>query len=78
MVWEVDEFEGGLAGLILAEIEMPDIDYGVVLPEWLGVELTGLHQWSNSTLALTGIARINGNFVELQQFVVFHHREVRA
>ncbi len=56
MVWEVDEFEGGLAGLILAEIEMPDIDYGVVLPEWLGVELTGLHQWSNSTLALTGIA----------------------
>ena len=53
MVWEVDEFEGGLAGLVLAEIEVPHIDYDVVLPEWLGVELTGLHQWSNSTLALT-------------------------
>ena len=55
MVWEVDEFEGGLAGLVLAEIELPDIDYDVVLPEWLGIELTGLHQWSNSTLARKGI-----------------------
>jgi CYTH domain-containing protein len=56
MVWEVDEFEGGLAGLVLAEIEVPHIDYDVVLPEWLGVELTGLHQWSNSTLATTEIS----------------------
>jgi CYTH domain-containing protein len=56
MIWEVDEFEGGLAGLVLAEIGVPHIDYDVVLPEWLGVELTGLHQWSNSTLALTEIS----------------------
>ena len=55
MVWEVDEFEGSLAGLVLAEIEVPDIDYDVVLPEWLGIEITGLHQWSNSTLARKGI-----------------------
>ena len=53
MVWEVDEFEGGLAGLVLAEIELPNIDHEVILPEWLGMEITGLHQWSNSTLALT-------------------------
>jgi len=56
MVWEVDEFEGGLAGLVLAEIELPNIDHHVTLPEWLGVELTGLHQWSNSTLALTEVS----------------------
>jgi CYTH domain-containing protein len=34
---------------------LPDIDYDVVLPEWLGIEITGLHQWSNSTLARKGI-----------------------
>ena len=55
MVWEVDEFEGGLAGLVLAEIELPNIDYDVILPEWLGMEITGLHQWSNSTLAHKGV-----------------------
>ena len=55
MIWEVDEFEGGLAGLVIAEIELPDIDYDVVLPEWLGEEITGLHQWSNSTLARKGV-----------------------
>jgi CYTH domain-containing protein len=55
MIWEVDEFEGGLAGLVIAEIELPDIDSDVVLPEWLGEEITGLHQWSNSTLARKGV-----------------------
>ena len=55
MVWEVDEFEGELSGLVLAEIELPDIAYDVVLPEWLGMEITGLHQWSNSTLASKGV-----------------------
>ena len=55
MVWEVDEFEGGLAGLVLAEIELPNIDHEVILPEWLGMEITGLHQWSNSTLAHKGV-----------------------
>ena len=55
MVWEVDEFEGSLAGLVLAEIELPNIDSEVLLPEWLGTEITGLHKWSNSTLAHKGI-----------------------
>lgn len=55
MIWEVDEFEGRLDGLVIAEIELPDIDYDVVLPEWLGEEVTGLHQWSNSTLAREGV-----------------------
>jgi len=55
MVWEVDEFEGSLAGLVLAEIELPNIGSEVMLPEWLSTEITGLHQWSNSTLAHKGI-----------------------
>jgi CYTH domain-containing protein len=53
LVWEVDEFEGGLAGLILAEVELENETQEVVLPEWLGMELTGLHNWSNAALAQT-------------------------
>ena len=53
LVWEIDEFEGGLAGLILAEVELENETQEVVLPEWLGMELTGLHNWSNAALAQT-------------------------
>jgi len=53
LVWEVDEFEGGLAGLILAEVELSDENQEVELPEWLGMELTGLSNWSNAALAKT-------------------------
>lgn len=55
MVWEVDEFEENLEGLILAEIELPSIEHEPNLPEWLGEEITGLHQWSNVSLAMNGI-----------------------
>jgi len=53
LMWEVDEFEGGLAGLILAEVELLDESQEVIMPEWLGMELTGLKNWSNASLALT-------------------------
>ena len=53
LVWEVDEFEGVLAGLILAEIELEDIDQKFDFPEWIGIELTGLKNWSNASLATT-------------------------
>ena len=53
LVWEVDEFEGVLAGLILAEIELEDINQKFDFPEWIGIELTGLKNWSNASLATT-------------------------
>ena len=53
LVWEVDEFEGVLAGLILAEIELEDINQEFNRPEWVGTELTGLKNWSNASLATT-------------------------
>ena len=53
LVWEVDEFEGVLAGLILAEIELEDITQKFDFPEWIGIELTGLKNWSNASLATT-------------------------
>lgn len=51
--WEIDEFEGGLAGLILAEVELSNSTQVVEIPEWIGSEITGLPGWSNSALAKT-------------------------
>jgi len=54
LVWEIDVFEGDLRNLIIAEVELPSEDYPVVIPSWVGEEITGLHQWSNSNLARYG------------------------
>jgi len=40
VVWEVDEYKGLLQGLILAEVELTDIDQRLDLPEWIGQEVT--------------------------------------
>ena len=52
LLWEVDEFEGVLGGLIIAEVELEDEHQDVVLPSWLGLEITYLKGWSNSALSL--------------------------
>ena len=60
LVWEVDQFEGGNAGLVLAEVELPDGDTRAAWdarvdrerPEWAGREITGEPRFSNSSLAL--------------------------
>ena len=51
MLWEIDEFGGGLLGLVLAEVELQESGQPVEIPEWIGLELTGNHVWSNSNLA---------------------------
>lgn len=49
--WDVDVFEGARRGLILAEIEMAREDQFVVLPSWIGQEVTGDERYRNSRLA---------------------------
>ena len=53
MLWEVDEFEGALAGLVLAEVELVRPDEAVMMPSWIGQEITGLVSLSNHALAQT-------------------------
>ena len=53
LLWEIDEFEGSLAGLILAEVELKSQDQVVEIPSWIGMEITGLGNWSNAALAST-------------------------
>lgn len=55
--WEIDEFEKGLAGLVLAEIELEHADEEVTIPIWVGQEITGLSSWSNRALAETLASR---------------------
>lgn len=49
--WEVDEFHGTLAPLIVAEIELPAVDYEIELPTFVGKEVTDDPAYFNSTLS---------------------------
>jgi len=51
MVWHVDEFAGENAGLVLAEVELRHPDQAVVLPDWVGGEVTSDERYRNSRLA---------------------------
>ncbi|WP_298613870.1 CYTH domain-containing protein [uncultured Thermosynechococcus sp.] len=51
LCWEIDEFAGASAGLILAEIELPRADYPLTLPPWIGREVTDDPRYTNAYLA---------------------------
>lgn len=51
MVWDVDEFLGDNAGLVLAEIELEHADQAVELPAWAGLEVTDDSRFYNASLA---------------------------
>jgi adenylate cyclase len=50
LLWEVDEFEGENRGLITAEVELKDEHQSVVLPAWVGEEVTGDPRYFNANL----------------------------
>jgi adenylate cyclase len=50
MVWEVDEFLGVNAGLVVAEIELDSEDQAFAKPDWIGQEVTADARYYNSSL----------------------------
>ncbi len=50
LTWEVDEFLGVNAGLIVAEVELTDEDQEFSRPEWTGEEVTGDPRYYNANL----------------------------
>jgi adenylate cyclase len=50
-VFEIDEFLGAHAGLVLIEVELSSEDEAFPRPAWLGREVTGDGRYSNSWLA---------------------------
>lgn len=49
-IFEVDEFLGNNAGLMVAEIELTDENEAFGIPEWLGEEVTGDEKYYNANL----------------------------
>lgn len=50
-VWEVDEFFGDNAGLVLAEVELQDEAEPFERPAWLGAEVTANGRYTNAHLS---------------------------
>ena len=50
-LWEIDEFEGENAGLIVAEIELSTEDEVFELPSWLGSEVSDDPRYYNVCLS---------------------------
>ncbi len=50
-VYEVDEFLGDNAGLIIAEVELHDEAESFEKPTWLGQEVTGIIKYYNASLS---------------------------
>ncbi|MGY1408732.1 MULTISPECIES: CYTH domain-containing protein [unclassified Luteimonas] len=58
-LWEVDEFLGDNAGLVVAEIELSSADEHFALPPWAGREVTDTSRYYNLALASHPYARWN-------------------
>ena len=50
VVWEIDEFGGENAGLIVAEVELVTEDHPLTLPEWIGEEVSHDPRYFNANL----------------------------
>lgn len=50
LTWEVDEFEGDNAGLIVAEVELKSEDQSFLLPSWIKEEVSNDQRYYNSNL----------------------------
>lgn len=51
LTWEIDEFLGANAGLLMAEVELEQVAQAVTLPPWIGLEVTGDPRYYNAWLA---------------------------
>ncbi|MEX1045390.1 MAG: CYTH domain-containing protein [Chthoniobacterales bacterium] len=50
-LWEIDEFLGANAGLIMAEVELRQADQAVAQPDWVGPEVSGDKRFENASLS---------------------------
>ncbi len=50
-LWEIDVFDGDNDGLVLAELELSDVDQSFTRPDWLGEEVSGDARYVNAALA---------------------------
>jgi len=63
--WEVDVFEGKNKGLIIAEVELSSEDEDVILPGWVGPEVTGFKKFYNANLSLSPFTKWGVKYPDL-------------
>ena len=51
LAWELDVFEGENAGLVVAELEIPEEGCAFARPDWLGQDVTRDPAYKNASLA---------------------------
>lgn len=51
LIWEVDKFGPPCYGLHIAEVELEHEDQDILIPGWVGLEITDDYRYSNSSLA---------------------------
>lgn len=51
LFWEIDFFKDLLDGLIVAEIELPQMAHSITVPAYFGPEITGIRELSNVACA---------------------------
>ncbi len=56
-LWEIDIFRGVNKGLVLAEIELESEKQPVIIPEWLGREVTNDDRYRNVALGSTKVPK---------------------
>jgi CYTH domain-containing protein len=60
-IWEVDEFLEENKGLVVAEIELPEVDTQFEIPDWIGDEVTGNPKYFNANLIKNPFTKWNKN-----------------
>ena len=50
LLWEIDEFEGDNAGLLIAEVELESASQMPELPDWVGQDVTDDPRYFNASL----------------------------
>ena len=59
--FEIDEFHGENAGLIVAEVELESEDANIDSPRWLGVEVTNDPRYFNVNLVRSPVSKWRGD-----------------
>jgi adenylate cyclase len=77
VLWEVDEFEGENAGLVLAEVELEHPDQPVALPDWIGDEVTADQRYRNSQLVDAPMGEEQAQITEIDRGS-FHPNRARG
>ena len=57
LIWEIDEFDGDNAGLVVAEVELEDENQVVHMPDWVGEEVTADPRYYNANLTTNPYSR---------------------